>query len=258
MRPFELAAGDVASGILLVPIFLVFSLVFSSGGFKLSNFEFSGTNTGDLGYVEHRIQRLEQVLNSQAKGSQLISLNLSRIEKILTAQDWVQSYWVKKRLPDTLEIGVIGRERVALLQLESGDLKYLDSKGFAFGDVDWTVANEFVVLSGFGFSSSLKIERALGVIRKVQESEVSRMVHLVGVRLNKEEKLELEVLPVRQGEEGDSSIKIELGQDLDDPSLQSLKNLALVLKYARERKIEISHISLSQDKKIIVKTKSDS
>jgi len=79
--------------------------------------------------------------------SNLLALDLDRIEKNIESHEWVESIDIERVWPNLLNITVKEREPVAIVSLAKG-LFYLDGKGVAFAQVLPPEDMDYPVISG--------------------------------------------------------------------------------------------------------------
>lgn len=183
----------------------------------------------------------------------LFGLDLKSIEARILAHPWIREVKLQKKFPQTLSINVIFRKAVALAQLESGMLTYVDETGKFFDSVNLMIQNDLPLLVGFSSNSDKsekesKLQEALNLITMWDSTAFVQKISISSILWEKTRGFRVQVATPT------GRAMIDMGQEVDgriEPQLQQLKH---VFSYLQKNSIPVHQIWADAGKKIVVKT----
>jgi len=187
----------------------------------------------------------------------LFDLDLKSVEKRVLTHPWIRQVNLVKRFPQTLSISVVFRQPQALIQERSGSLAYVDSDGRIFGRVNVLARSNLPLLSGMlsgiAESDSSRIQEALGLAARWEQSELRENARLSALSWDEERGyrawVTYSVGAIR------ARSQVELGKDVDEAALETqYRRLSGVIRYLSQHSMVANQIWADSGKKIVVRT----
>lgn len=191
----------------------------------------------------------------------LFEIDLKSAEQKILSSSLVYSVQIQRKPPNTLEVAVVFREPVALIQFPKGAMAYLDSEGKVFGPFSLLHSPDLPILSGNIFQNSEKIKQALDFISRWESSALVQYASISSVHWDSERGLRI-VATYSLISKGSNSRKlanhvrtvIEFGPDLDEHLDEKLVRLSSVFRYLSGNSIAARQVLADIGKKVVVKT----
>ncbi len=187
--------------------------------------------------------------------SNLFDLDLRAVEARVLTNEWVKEVAIQKRFPQTVSIAVVYREPRALMQLESGQLAYVDADGKIFGRVNLMFQPDLPILTGLARSALPEISQIKEALRVVALWEnLNRKLKSQLNSLHWDEERGFRALVSYRVNTGYSKAMVQLGTETRtelDPQFQRLEQ---VFEYLEKNSIAARQIYADAGKKIVVKT----
>jgi hypothetical protein len=156
----------------------------SSDEFALQSIEIEGAERASAQELRGRLRPF--------LGSNLLDLDLGRVEEIARGDPWVARASVRRVLPRTLRITLVEREPVALALIE-GLPHIVDRTGFVVGPAGRGVADGFPVLTGLDGKTRAELIRALRsgawLIGRLREQAAPFAEQLVELDLSRRDRI---------------------------------------------------------------------
>lgn len=225
--------------------------------------------------VPIQLQGIEELAGLEVGKVNLLSLNLSQVEKRIRDNTWVKEVHLTKRLPHRLVVSVEFRRPLALVHSDSAHFQYLDENAQLFAPMDTQLISDLPVLSvsgetHAGVARETWLKQALQWVDFWRRSDVMRYSQISELYWSKSHGLSGWFVyalpngtPIRtrvflgsplSPHQLSHSTKEEKGLIPSSPSEFSQFRLARVLKYLSEKAVSASSIWIGDGKKIVVKT----
>ncbi|MCB1054049.1 MAG: FtsQ-type POTRA domain-containing protein [Acidobacteria bacterium] len=118
------------------------------------------------------------------EGKSLLLLSLSEVETRIESHPWVAGVAIRKRLPDALEVEVVVRRPVAVLEREGRRLLVdADGRPIAEDRGDGATTGGDLLLLGGACDSKADVRRALGVAEQVRTAPSAAVGRLTAVEV---------------------------------------------------------------------------
>lgn len=193
------------------------------------------------------LEGLKERISDQVKGRSLLSLDLDRLRNEILKDPWIGEAALERHLPESLVITTQIRKPVAIYQLESGNLGYLDSEGVLFGNPATRFHTSLPVISGDRPQESVK------VLRVWANSSAGKNVEISSLNWSKDRGyVALLIYPLSGNQTGRTLV--ELGQNIDAVETVPFERIKSVFSYLSRQSIQIRQILVGIEKKIVVKT----
>lgn len=192
----------------------------------------------------------------------LFDVDLKSIERRLLANDLIKAVSLQKKIPHTLSIEVTYKVPQAVIQEAKGTLFYIDSEGKVFGSLNLASAPDLPILFGFANQGSERIQDALTLLRKWENSQLGRMAMISSIYWNSERGFRVLVTYSLDGSFLTSSVNlnnrmramVDFGQRIDENLNDKLVQLLKVFRYLSGNSIAARQVWADAGKKIVVKT----
>lgn len=197
-------------------------------------------------------QTISKLANIPLGKKSLFELDLKEVEKRILTHTWIREVHLQKRFPQTLTISVDYREPQALIQLDNGQMGYVDSNGKVFGQVNLMVQPDLPILSGFNKAQAARIPDALKVIEAWKRAQLGSVSEISSLFWDDERGFRaLVVYPMSKQAKGRAWVELgwEAHQDFD----VQLTRLGSVFRYLGEHGLAARQIWADTGKKIVVK-----
>lgn len=182
----------------------------------------------------------------------IFPLSLTDLEQKLLNYDWIQEVQIRKRFPETLSVTVRYRTPIALLQLPSGLMRYVDESGFIFGKLDLALNWDLPLISGFSLSEPESFKKAIQILKSWDQRGLKQIAKVASLHQKKDQSIDLLVLYPISGKNS-SRTRISFSQNFDGESSDYFDRLSRVLRYLSDRSIPSRQIFEGESKKIVVK-----
>ena len=185
----------------------------------------------------------------------LFEVDLKAIEGKILTNEWVREVSIQKRFPQTVSISVTYREPRALMQLESGQLSYVDGDGKVFGRVNLMFQPDLPILTGLAHSAvpqTSQIREALRVVALWENFDRKRKSQLSS--LHWDEERGFRALVSYRLNTGYSKTMVQLGSDTRADLEPQFQRLERVFEYLEKNSIAARQVFADAGKKIVVKT----
>ncbi len=143
----NLSRGIAVGFVALIIIFgcghITFKLIAGSNIFDVYTIDIKGNSN----IPDREIHELAQV----DQGSNLLNINLKKVETTITSHNWLESVQVKRRFPSTIEITVKEHSPLGLVNIEKNkklQLHYFDRQGKIFAPAQGKEDIDFPVITG--------------------------------------------------------------------------------------------------------------
>lgn len=179
----------------------------------------------------------------------LFDLDLQRVEKRILSNEWIREVRLQKRFPQTLSIYAAFREPQAMVQLETGNLAYVDDQGHIFGKVGLTDPHNLVLITHGAGENGDNLKDIVDFLKFWNSRPVARSVRVESLKFDPERGYHLLVSYKMSSQIVHS--RLDLGKEISD---QQFTRLEQVFNYLQSHSLVARQIFADADKKIVVKT----
>lgn len=194
----------------------------------------------------------------------LFRLKLKEVEGRLLKHPWIKAVQLEKRFPQTVLISVQFRTPQALFQYSNGTLSYIDTHGKVYGKLNLSIQPDLPLISGFPQESSNRIQEALELLKKWNQSELSSLTQITSLKFDAERGYQALVtyplldsrpsLNILRGNRKTARTFVHLGTDFNTEEFNhQLSRLKQVFAYLANRGLETQQVWADTGKKVIVK-----
>ncbi len=178
----------------------------------------------------------------------LFTLRLRDVAKRLESHPWVDQVKVRKVFPDKIEVQIVERRPIAILQLEQ--LYYIDDKGVIFSPVGDKDEYNFPFLTGLNRKALQRnpgdanrlIMKALELLKIVEREKASPLAEISEVHM--EEAFGVHYFTQAEG------LEVRLGWE---DFREKLKRLSLIWSDLQKRGWTAASIDCSDSRRVVVK-----
>ena len=201
------------------------------------------------------VERISDLASVPAGRTNLFDLDLKPIEARVLSEPWVRKVFLTKKFPQSLLVKVELRNPQALLQTDSGRIRYVDETSEVFGSLSLAHSADLPVLSGFRSDDRAKIGSVLKFIKVWEKSPCAQFARLSSISWEEERGYRAWIsYPMTQGW---GRALVTLGHELGDEEVSSmpgqLERVSKVLRYLALKNLQARRIWADTGKKIVVR-----
>jgi len=193
-------------------------------------------------------KKIVEIARVPVDTTNLFSLKLSSIESRLLAQPWIRAVTISKHFPQTVSISVSFRKPVAIYQMKSGTLLYIDKEGSAFAPMNLKADPNLPIIIGFYRE---RIPAALQFIQDWSKQNLDPTYQLSSIEDHPERGIRVMVTyPMKQSI---GRTVVELGKGFGQDPEALLGRLREVMTYLSQNNIRARQVFADLGKKIVVR-----
>jgi len=204
--------------------------------------EISNENLIDRRFLSPKINAIRKELET-LRGASLLRTDLNKISKNLDLLDWVTTFQIIRKIPNTLAFHLTAHEPQILIHAKDGKLYPMDEQGSLLGSVEPHQAPDTIIAVGENFYSKPELrKKTIDLLNKIPRNGSFSRQNIAEIKYDNKDGFWMTMIR--------SNLQIKMGEeDLDVKATR----ISQVIDYLDQRQIKARVIDANLSKKVLVR-----